>query len=206
MLYKSQAPFNKKNDHLLPKAPVVNAKVSFWLKQFRRQNDKEIIADELDNPSLEQLGQDQQAKNQATKEEADKQKTIDLVKRSNRSVVKISSIFPLDLFPNSIIVEESRVTFIFRQFLSSQSHSVEIKDISNVFIETSLFLATLRIVSRTYFQNDIKIGHLSKKKAIRVRMILEGLRTLANNNIDTTDYEISQLIAKTEEFHSDNTE
>lgn len=156
--------------------------------------------------SVEEEGKDANTKNQATKKEADKQTVDDLVKKSDRIIISITAkIFPWDFFADSIIVEESRVTFVFRQFLSSQSHSVDIKDISNVFIESSLFLATLQVVSHTFIQNDIKIGHLYKKKAEKVRRIIEGLRTFAKNSIDTSNYEVYELIAKIEEFHKNKT-
>lgn len=156
--------------------------------------------------SAEEEAKDENKKNQATKKELDKQVVDDLVKKSNRVIISISSkIFPWDFFPTTIIVEESRVTFIFRQFLSSQSHSVDIKDISNIFIESSFFLATLQVVSRTYIQNDIKIGNLNRKKAEKMKRIIEGLRTFVEHDIDTSDYEINELIAKIEEFHINKT-
>lgn len=33
-----------------------------------------------------------------------------------------------------------------------------------------------------------------------------GLRIFVNNDIDTSNYEIPEMIAKTEEFHTDNSE
>lgn len=157
---------------------------------------------EISEKSPEQAGKDEQVKNLSTKKEEDKQAVDDLVKKSNRCIISISSLFPWDFFPNTIDIEESRVTFIFRQLLASQSHSVDIKDITNVFIESSLFFATLQIVSRNYVQNDIKIGNLSKKKAERVKMVIEGLRTFQDNNIDTSNYEIAELVNKLEELHT----
>ena len=151
--------------------------------------------------ALKEEGKNEQMINEATKKEEDKQTVSDLIKKSNRRIISISSLFPWDFFPNTIEVEESRVTFIFRQLLSSQSHSVDIKDISNVFIQSSLFFAKLQIVSRTFVQNDITIGHLEKNKAQRVQMVIEGLRTFAEHSIDTSNYEINELIAKIEEFH-----
>lgn len=160
----------------------------------------------LGEKSIEKEGKDENTKNQAVKKESDKQMVDDLVKKSNRVIISISAkIFPWDFFADSIIVEESRVTFVFRQFLSSQSHSVDIKDISNVFIESSLFLATLQVVSQTYIQNDIKIVHLRKKQAEKVRRIIEGLRTFIQNDIDTSSYKIHELIAKIEELHINKT-
>lgn len=152
--------------------------------------------------ALKEEGKNEQTINEATKKEEDKQTINDLVKKSNRCIISISSLFPWTLFPNTIQVEESRVTFIFRQLFASQSHSVNIKDISNVFIQSSPFFSTLQIVSRTFVQNDITIGHLDVKKAARVQMVIEGLRTFAENNIDTSNYEINELIAKIEEFHT----
>jgi hypothetical protein len=155
--------------------------------------------------ALKEEGKNEQTINEATKKEEDKQTINDLVKKSNRCIINISSLFPWTLLPNTIEVEESRVTFVFRQFFASQSHSVNIKDISNVFIESSPFFATLRVVSRTFVQNDITIGHLDAKKAARVQMVIEGLRTFAEHNIDTSNYEVNELIAKIEEFHKNNT-
>lgn len=154
---------------------------------------------------LKEEGKNEQTINKATKKEEDKQTVSELIKKSNRCIIRISSLFPWDLFPNTIEVEESRVTFIFHQFLASQTHSVDIKDISNVFIQSSLFFATLQIVSRTFVQNDITIGHLDAKKAARVKMIIEGLRTFAEHTIDTSNYEVDELIAKIEEFHTNKT-
>lgn len=155
--------------------------------------------------ALKEEGKNEQTINEATKKEEDKQMVSDLIKKSNRCIISISTRFPWTLFPNTIEVEESRVTFIFRQFMTSQSHSVNIKDISNVFIESSPFFATLQIVSRTFVQNDITIGHLDANKAVRVQMIIEGLRTFAEHNIDTSNYEVKELIAKIEEFHKNKT-
>lgn len=170
-------------------------KVSYWLAKLHQQGEEK---------THEEMEKDDYAEHQATKKEEDSQTVSDLIAKSNRSIISITSLFPLDLFPSTINVEENRVTFIFRQFLASQSHSIEIKDISNVFIESSLCFATIQVVSRTYVQNDIKIGNLYKKKAIKVQRIIEGLRTFREYNINTSDYGVDELIAKIEEFHTNN--
>lgn len=200
-----------------------NRKLSYWLEklhiqgeQVRKDNNRreqQANVDAMIQPlneqpvsendqDLTQSGINENTKNIATKKEEDIQTVNDLVKQSNRCIISISSLFPWDLFPSTIDVEESRVTFKFNQFLSSQSHSVDIKDISNVFIESSFFFATLQVVSRTYVQNEIKIGNLNKAKAKKVQSIIEGLRTFAEHNVNTSDYEIDELISKIGEFHT----
>lgn len=129
---------------------------------------------------------------------ADKILVASLVKKSNRILVTISSHRLLfDFFPDTLNVEESRITVITRNFfMSSQVHSVDIKDISNVFINTAPFFAQLVIVSKTFAKNEIRIKYLWKDEAVYVRRIIEGLRAFEAKQIDTSIYTIVDLRAK----------
>jgi hypothetical protein len=190
-------------------------KISYWLSKLYKQEEKNTHGDYsriqgLGNGQVGSLttdqflrkeGKDEQTKNQAKKKESDKQTVSDLIKMSNRCIFSVSTEFPWNFPPNTIDIEEDKVIFTFRQFLSFQSHSISIKDISNVFIESSFFYAALQIVSYTYIQNEIKIVHLNRKKADKARKIIEGLRTFIEHNINTSNYSVDELIAKIEEFH-----
>lgn len=124
-----------------------------------------------------------------------------LVKKSNRILVSISShAFPFDFFPNTINIEEGRVTIIYRHFLSSEVHSIDIKNISNVFINTTIFRSQLVIISKTFEENEIKLRNLRTHEAIFVRRIIEGLRIFDNEKIDTSNYSEEELIDKLKEL------
>lgn len=125
----------------------------------------------------------------------DKSLVAGLVRKSNRILVTISSHrFPFDFFPDTLNIEEGRITVITRSFfLSSQVHSVDIKDISNIFINTAPFFAQLVIVSKTFAKNEIRIKYLRKDEAIYVRRIVEGLRSFEAKQIDTSVYTVSDL-------------
>lgn len=174
-------------------------KINYWLSPFHDQG-QESYTDIIEK-SPETKGLEQHAKNKAVKIESDKNKLDELIRKSNRSIMSISSVFPWNFFPNTIDVEESRVTFIFRQLFASQSHSVDIKDISNVFIEAGILFATLQIVSRTFVQNDIKIEYLKKKEAYQIKDIIEGLRMFIQNDINSSNYEIGDLVNKLKELN-----
>lgn len=138
---------------------------------------------------------------------ADKQKRLDnstvanLVKKSNRILVSISShAMPFDFFPDVINVEEGRLTIIKRHFLASEVHSVDIKDISNVFIYRTFFFSQLVIISKTFESNEVRIRNLNTTEAVYVRRIIEGLRLFANKQIDTSNYTKEELLAKLEEL------
>jgi hypothetical protein len=121
-----------------------------------------------------------------------------LVAKSNRILSSIRTHhFPFDFFPDTINVEENRVNIIVRYFFfSSHVHSVDIKDISNVFISLTPFFAQLIIVSKTFAQNQVKIGGLYRSDAIYSRRIIEGLRQLVAQQIDTSVFTTAELIDK----------
>jgi hypothetical protein len=130
----------------------------------------------------------------------EKQLIEKLKKKANRLVLTVSSKFPFDPFPTKMHIQESRVSVVFNDFLSTQVHSMDIKDISNVFIESAFLFANLTLITRTFIENDVKVNKLKKSDAIYARRIIEGLRMLASENIDTSKYEIPDLIQKLEDL------
>jgi len=128
-------------------------------------------------------------------------KVAKLVKRSNRILVSISShALPFDSFPNVINIEEKRVTIINRHLFSSEVHSIDIKNISNVLINNSIIFSEIVIISKTFEENEIKVRNLRTRDAVFARRIIEGLRIFENENIDTNEYTKKELIAKLEEL------
>jgi hypothetical protein len=124
-----------------------------------------------------------------------------LVRKSNRILKSISShAFPFDIFPDTINVEEGRITIINRHFLSSEVHSIDIKDISNIFINTTIFFSQLVIISRTFEDNEIRLRNLRTSEAVYIRRIIEGLRIFENKQVDTSNYTKEELISKLEDL------
>jgi hypothetical protein len=123
-----------------------------------------------------------------------------LVKKSNRILVSLSAVWPFDFFPDVINVEEGRVAVVKRYMLSTQVHSVDIKDISNIFINKSIFFSQLEIVSRTFEDNEVRIKFLRNDEAIYIRRIIEGLRVFTAKQIDTSGFTTEELLKKLEEL------
>jgi len=153
-------------------------------------------------PEADPIPRQEVARSEEKEKIVDKNLVASLVKKSNRILVTVSTHrFPFDFFPDTLNVEEGRLTVINRSFfLSSQVHSVDIKDISNVFVNTAPFFAQLVIVSKTFIKNEIKIKYLRKEEAVLVRRIIEGLRTFQSKQIDTSSYSKEELIAKLKEL------
>ena len=134
----------------------------------------------------------------------DKVVVAGVIRKSNRILASISTHkFPFDFFPDTINVEEGRVTVIVRNFFwSSRVYSVDIKNIANVLLNTAPFFAQLVIVSKTFTENEIRVNSLWIKEAIYMRRLIEGLRILYSNDIDTSVYTKRDLVRKLEELSS----
>jgi hypothetical protein len=165
----------------------------------------QIVSNTKIEQTSEEKGLEQAIRNHADKVEKNRQAVEDMVKNSNRVLLKISSVFPFELFPTSIIAEDTRITIINRQLFSSQVHSVDVKNISNIFLDTSILFAELTIVSNTFAENEIVIDRLWKKEAILMRRIIEGLRMFISKDIDTTGYKVGELVNKLKELSTTKT-
>lgn len=126
-----------------------------------------------------------------------------LVKKPSRLLASIRSHrFPFDLFPDELHVEEGKVTIIRRKFFfTSEVYTVDIKNISNVLINTAPLFAELVIVSNTFAKNEIKIKYLWIQQAIEVRKVIEGLRTLDAEGVDTSIFSKKDLVSKLMELN-----
>lgn len=135
-------------------------------------------------------------------ERLDKSLVAGMVRKSNRLLLTISTHkLPFDFFPDSINVEEGRITLITRKFfLSSRIRSIDIKDITNIFINVAPFFAQLVLITKTFTQNETKLNYLRKSEAVYARRIIEGLRSFESKQIDTSHYSEKELIAKLEEL------
>lgn len=125
----------------------------------------------------------------------------ELADKTHGPILKIETVIPLNPFPHKVIVDFQKVTIIYWYFFfSKQIHSVFVKDISDVLVETGWFFSTLKIVDVGYTENSIDVHYLSTKDAIKARKVIQGLIIAHKNNIDLSKHEFSDLCAKIEEI------
>jgi hypothetical protein len=159
-------------------------------KKLYSQKDVDVLLSKKDAAQADELQKQSDAKTVAN-----------LIDKSNRILVSISShAFLFDLFPDTINIEEGRVTIINRHLMSSEVHSIDIKDISNVFINTTMFFSQLVVISKNFEENEIRTRNLRTSEAIYARRIIEGLRVFIDKQIDTSGYSSEVLIEKLEQL------
>lgn len=176
--------------------------VTIWPEKLYTQNEvDDLVQKSKNNPNSQTEENETEAQTVDRQKRRDNRTVANLVKKSNRILLSISShAFPFDFFSDIINIEDSRITIINRHFLSSEVHSVDIKNISNIFINQTVFFSQLVVISKTFEENEIKIRNLRTDEAILARRIIEGLRIFENKHIDTSGYSKRELLAKLKEL------
>lgn len=129
------------------------------------------------------------------------QKLTDMADKSDNILLKVSTTWPFTLFVHDIIIDPYKVNVIFREFFKSERiHSIMIKDITDIFIETSIFFATVKIVDLGFVENTVDIPYLKKDDALKVRKIVQGLVIAQKQSIDMSNMRPSDIKDKTEEL------
>lgn len=141
-------------------------------------------------PSLNQQRTQRQGIKDAHKESAkieqiNNDRFKGLVRASNQTLIKVQTVFPFDFFTDEISIEITQVNVVKRYFFATAHlQTIPIKNVADVFIETSLFFASLKIIDSSYIENSIEVEYLKKSDAIMARKIIQGLVIASKEGID----------------------
>lgn len=131
-------------------------------------------------------------------------KLDNLVKKTNRRILSIQSVFPFDFFPDTVHIDENKVDVIHRTFFwEKQMFPILIKNINGANITTNPFFATLSIEVTGYEKNPRPIRFLKRNDAVRARRIILGLVACAKEGrkgIDLSKIPLTELREKVEEI------
>lgn len=135
--------------------------------------------------------------NQQQKKES--QKLEEMVHTSEKPLLQLKTVFPFVFFTNEVIIDINKIVIIFRNFFASeQVHSVLIRDVSDVVVETSLFFACLKIIDIGYTDNTIDINYLKKSDGQLARRVIQGLVMAHKHGIDLSKVNQADLLQNVE--------
>ncbi len=118
-------------------------------------------------------------------------------------LLKIKSIFPYNFAPNEVIIDLYSISLVERElFGTTRRHTILISDISDIFIDLSVFFYACLTVRRKVAPQEetITIKNLSKRGAIEARKITQGLITLNKQGIDISQLNRDDLLEKVREL------
>lgn len=117
-------------------------------------------------------------------------------KRSHEVLASADTVFPLTLFPDSVIVDRNKVTIINRTFFwTSNTVGLRIEDILNVTCSVGPFFGSLNISVRVMNSTDhFRINFFWRHDAKHLKRIIQGHMLAQHAHIDTDSLSRRELI------------
>jgi hypothetical protein len=161
---------------------------------------RNILTQEIQLPSSELfksvLTQDEPLTKEKQHELDNVKQLKQAVQRSNQVLAAARTVFPVTLFPDSIIVDRTKVTIIKRDFFfTSNAISFQIEDILNVSCAVGPLFGSLTIASRVMSTIDhFNINYLWRHDALILKNLVQGQIIAKNNKLETEHLSIKETI------------
>lgn len=129
----------------------------------------------------------------------------DMVKLSNEVLASAKTVFPIDPFPDSVVLDRTTLNITKRTFFfSNDTLSIRIEDILNAKVNVGPFLGSLTIASRILSSEDhFTINNLWRKDAIHLKHMIQGYIIALHNEIEISHLNREELIETISELGHD---
>lgn len=167
-----------------------------------KANVKEALTKERTLPTTEQLLgtptplNDLRRKSKSKKDDQPSESLQNIVEKSHEILGEATTIFPFKLFPDTVVVDRTKVTIIKRNFFWSEDVvSIRIEDVLNATSGVDLFFGSLNVSSRVMNSTDhYQIKFLWKRDAMHLKHLIQGYVIAQHNNIDVAHLSKDELI------------
>ena len=120
-----------------------------------------------------------------------------LIERYSTVLFNTHSIFPLDIVPDRLVIDLSKVVIIFREPLGMETeHTILLNEVRDVDVEVNYFIGTLRILVSGPGVMWTSITNLHKNDAIKAKHLIEGLLVAKAEHCDLTTFTGNELIRR----------
>jgi hypothetical protein len=128
-------------------------------------------------------------------------KLISVTLDSHDILFKANTVFPLTLFPDTVVVDREKVTFVSRYFFgTAKVTSIPIRDILSVEADIGPFFGSVHTASRYFITVPHSINWLWRRNAIQLQRLLQGYIIANEQEIDCTNIEKDKLISMLNEL------
>jgi hypothetical protein len=106
------------------------------------------------------------------------------------------TVFPVTLFPDSIIVDRTKISIIKRDFFwTSNIISFQIEDVLNVSCAVGPLFGSLTIASRVMSSVDhFQISYLWRNEAVFFKHLIQGHIIAKNNKLETDQLTKKEMV------------
>lgn len=182
-------------------------KILFGMHPAKRTRPKE--SDKDDGKALEskpgKVGSTATRASEGIREEQERDtRTLDprdglrkIVRKSHQLLASAQTvILPVNLFPDSVTVDRTKVTITKRTFFwSSSVISIRIEDVLNIACSTGPIFGSLTISSRVMNSTDhYEIDYFWRKDALYLKQLIQGYVIAQHNQIETSHLDRRELV------------
>lgn len=121
-----------------------------------------------------------------------------IVRKSHQLLASAQTvILPINLFPDSVTVDRTKVTITKRTFFwSSSVISIRIEDVLNIACSTGPIFGSLTVSSRVMNSTDhYEIDYFWRKDALYLKQLIQGYVIAQHNQIETSHLKRDELIS-----------
>lgn len=143
---------------------------------------------------------------QKEKELKDAENLKHIVKKSHEVLASARTVFPVTLFPDSIVVDRTKVSITKRDFFwTSNVISFQIEDVLNVSCAVGPLFGSLTIASRVMSTIDhFQINYLWRSDAVFFKHLIQGHIIAKNNKLETDKLTRKEMIETLCELGTDS--
>lgn len=100
------------------------------------------------------------------------------VKGAEGKLFSCTAVFPFQLFPDTLRLDESKLTVVQRGFLTRKVTPIQLPDLLNVEVMEAPLFATVRVYAKymTMAEDWLEIAYLRKDEATKLRRLVNELK------------------------------
>lgn len=133
--------------------------------------------------------------------EKEANKFRDVVKASRRILFQTKNVFPFDIFPDKLIIDENKIDIVFGTFIFSEEvFSIPYNRLSGATSSIGLFFGSISMEIQGYEENPPMLKWLWRQDSIKARRLINGLVTAHRQGIDLTKLDLTQAMDLVEEI------
>lgn len=154
------------------------------------------IRADSDNTSTKRFVQSLQQLAAQPKKDKDAQDLEEVLVRSNQVLASAKSVFPWTLFPDTIILDRTKLTIIKRDFFMTEDvMSIRIEDILNVSVAVGPIFGSITIATRVMSSTDhFTLGHFLREDVMHLKHMIQGYVIARHNNIACDHLSYDELV------------
>jgi len=157
---------------------------------------------------IQHKGKEEAIQQHAKEEEENLQRFKTITERHEIEILRAKTVFPFTLFPDTIVIDTTKVIFSRKQlFATEYVVTIPLKDLSDVTIQTVLFLGSLVIKympqSNSPGMNqsvEVRVANLRRVDAIKAKNILKGVLVAKAEEIDIAKLPPHEVVKVLEKF------